>query len=99
MSSASGSVHLEHATLFCLSKERGQLLHRESFHLSVLQFGQGTALGGIGGDDFLLFCQLHGRGDDLVDVPHRLGTEALGLVFAFDPVNSPSGQQLFVELL
>ena len=65
----------------------------------MFRLRQGTALGGIGSDDFLLLRQFHGRGDDLVDVPHRLGTEALCLVFALDPVNSPAGQQLLVELL
>ena len=71
----------------------------QRFHLSVLQFGQGTALCVICGNQPLLFGQLHGRDDDLMDVPHGLGTQALGLVFALDSVNSPAGQQFLVELL
>ena len=83
-------VHLEYIAVFRFSKERCQLLHWESFHLPMFQLRQGAALGGIGGDDFLLLRQLHGRGDDLVDVSHGLGTEAFCLAFALDPVNSPT---------
>ena len=43
--------------------------------------------------------QPHGGLEDLVDVPHGLGTEALGLVLGFNAVYSAPAQQLFVELL
>ena len=34
-----------------------------------------------------------------MDVPHCLGTQALGLSFGFQPVYPAFGQQLLVELL
>ena len=92
-------VHLEHAAVFCFSQERCQLFDGQRFHLSVLQFGQGTALCVICGNKPLLFGQSHRRGDDLVDVPHGLGAQSLGLTLAFNPLHPPLFQQLLVELL
>ena len=67
-------VQLEYPALLGFPQEGRQLLYRKGLHLLVLQLRQGTAFGGIGGNQSLLLCQLHGRGDDLVDVPHGLGT-------------------------
>ena len=92
-------VHLKDAALFCLSKKRGQLLHRESFHLPMFQLRQSATLRWITGNDFLFLRQFHGRGDDLVDVPHGFGAQALSLMLALNSVHPAFFQQLLVELL
>ena len=65
----------------------------------MLQLWQGTAVRGIDCDQLLRLCKIHRRGNDLVDVPHRLGTQSFWLPFGLNPVHSTSGQQLFVEFL
>ena len=47
----------------------------------------------------LLDGQLHGRGNDLIDVADGLGAKPLGLVLRFQPIHPPFRQQLLVELL
>ncbi|SCJ10782.1 Uncharacterised protein [uncultured Blautia sp.] len=92
-------VQLEDAALTGFPQEGCQLLYRQGLHLLFLYLRQGTAGGGVLDDELLFLCQLHGRLEDLVDVPHGLGTEPLGLVFGLQSCHSPSIQQLFVELL
>ena len=92
-------VHLKHTALFCLPQERCQLLSGERFHLPAFEFWEGAGAGRIGQDEFLFYCQIQGRGDDLVDVPHRLGAEAFWLLLGFDALHSPTGQQFLIELL
>ena len=79
-------VELKHAAVPCLPEEGLELLHQQCLHLSVLQPGQGTALCRIAGYQFLLLSQFHGRGNDLMDVPHRLGAKPFGLFPALNPI-------------
>ena len=65
----------------------------------MFQLRQGTAFGRIGGNQSLLLRQFHGRGDDLVDVPHGFGAQALSLMLALNSVHPAFFQQLLVELL
>ena len=81
-------VHLEYPTVSGISKEGCQLFNGQRFHLLVFRLRQGTALCGVCCNQPLLFGQLHGRGDDLADVPHRLGAQPPGLPLALDSVDS-----------
>ena len=65
----------------------------------MLHLRQGAAVCGVFGDELLFLGQLHGRGNDLVQVPHRLGAQALALFFAFNPFYSAVAEQLLVEFL
>jgi len=65
----------------------------------MFQLRQGTSLGGFCDDQPLFLGQLHGRSDDLVDVPHGFGAQALSLMLALNSVHPAFFQQLLVELL
>lgn len=67
-------VQLEHAALLGFVEKGRQLLGGESFHLPVLQFGQGTAIRGVGADQLLVDGEIYGRGDYLIDVMDGFGT-------------------------
>ena len=66
-------------------EESCQLLGREGLHLPVLQFGRGTAVCGVGADQLLVDGEIHGGGNDLVDVADGFGTQPLGLALGLDP--------------
>ena len=66
-------VQLEHAALLGFVEKGRQLLDGESFHLPVLQFGQGTAIRGVGADQLLVDGEIYGRGDYLIDVMDGFG--------------------------
>ena len=65
----------------------------------MFQLGQGAALRRIAGDQFLGDGEVQGGRDHLVEIPHRFGTEAFGLMFGLQPFYSAGGQQFLVELL
>ena len=50
-------------------------------------------------DDLLRHGEVHGRGDDLVDVPYRLSRQPFWLVFRFNPFYPTFVHQLSVQLL
>ena len=58
-----------------------------------------AGVGGVGGDNFLRYSQIHGGGNDLIDIPHRLCGQPLRLLLGFDSFHSAFGQKLAVELL
>ena len=92
-------VHLKDAGLLRLPQEKGQLLYGQRLHLSVLQLRQGAAICWVACDQFLILGKIHCRGDHLIDVPHCLGAETLGLFLCLSPFHSAAGEELFVELL
>ena len=65
----------------------------------MLQLRQGTAVRGVDGYQLLTPGKVHGRRDNLVNVPHRFRTEAFRLTFCLNSVYPTLGQQLFVEFL
>ena len=80
-------------------EEGRQLLGGEGFHLPVLQLGQGAPVCRVGADQLLVDGEIHGGGNDLIDIPHRFGAETLGLVFGLNSFHPAAAQQLFVQLL
>ena len=75
------------------------MLHRERFHVPMLQLRQGAAVCGVDGYQLLAPGEVHCRGNDLMDIAYRFGAETFRLPFCLNSVHSALGQQLFVELL
>lgn len=92
-------VQLVHAALFRFAQEGAELLGVDRTHLPVFHLRKLTAIRGVGQDQFVLYCHVHGRRDHLIDVPHRFRAQAFGLLLGFDAGNPPLRQQLLVELL
>lgn len=65
-------VHLVDTGGFCFLEECLELLCRDGLHLLVLQLGKRHRLAGVLRNDLLRHGEVHGRGDDLIDIPHRL---------------------------
>ena len=63
------------------------------------QFGQGAAIRRIGGNQLLVDGEIHGGGDNLVDISDGFGAQSLGLTFGLNPLHPAAAQQLFVQLL
>ena len=72
-------VEFKYAAGFRLPEKGLQLVGGEGLQLPVFQSGQGSALGRVGWDQLLLHRQLQSGGDHLVEIPHCLGAETLGL--------------------
>ena len=92
-------VHLEYPTVSGISKEGCQLFNGQRFHLLAFQLRQDTSFCRVCCDKSLLLCQFHSRGNDLVDISHHFGTQALGLLFTLDPIYPAFFQQFLVKLL
>ena len=92
-------VHLVYAAVLRFVEERAELVGGERFHLLVLDLRERAAVGGIGQDQLLRDRLIHRGGDDLVDVPHRLGTEPFRLLFGLFADDAPIFEQVAVELL
>ena len=92
-------VQLEHAAVSGFLEEGAQALRRQDLHLLLLQLRQNTALCGIGGDQVLFHGTVQGRGDHLVDVSHRLDTEALGLATGLCAFQPAVFQKMLVQAL
>ena len=92
-------VHLINAGGFRFLEERLKLLCRDGLHLLVFQLGERHRLARILRDDLLRHGEVHGRGDDLIDIPNRLGGQAFRLFLGFDSLNSTLIHQLAVQLL
>ena len=86
--SSGGEVPLESPAALCFLEEGVEAVQRKNFHFLLLQFWQGTASGGIHGDNPLLDCAVAGGGDHLVDIAHSLNAETFGLAAGFDAVHT-----------
>lgn len=80
-------------------EERADLVGGQRVHLLMLDLRKRAAVRRIRQDQLLRDRLIHGRGDDLIDVPHRLGAETLRLLLGLRPDHPALGQELLVELL
>ena len=92
-------VHLIDTGGFRFLEECLKLLCRDGLHLLVFQLGEGHRLAWILQDDLLRHGEVHGAGNHLVDVPHRLGGQSFRLTLGFGPLYPPLVYQLAVQLL
>ena len=76
-------IEFVYAAFFRFCEKGGELLGRERLHLFVFRLWQGASVSGIVPNQFLRFSELHGGGDDLIDISHGFCTETFRLFLAF----------------
>ena len=92
-------IHLIDTSCLCFLEECLKLLCRDGLHLLVLQLGERHSLAWILRDDLLRHGEVHGRRDDLIDIPYCLCRQPFRLVLRFDPFHPAFVHQLAVQLL